>query len=111
MSSTTFTLLLVSNTALLLSIGACIVAVLSWLRYRSTSSARLSARLSEIESTLEALSAALKNVRAARNMAAHRARQSSSEFSEGQPSTVIDPKLEERREGDRLLAARSLGRI
>jgi hypothetical protein len=44
-------------------------------------------------------------------MAAHRARQSSSEFSEGQPSTVIDPKLEERREGDRLLAARSLGRI
>ena len=111
MISTTSMTLWVSSMALLLSIGALSVAVLSLLRYRSTSSAKLSARLTETESMLEEHSAQVKNLRSAQNMRAHRARQQSNGFSADPPSTVIDPKEEQRREGDRLIAQRALGRI
>lgn len=75
--STISMLSLACVTALLLSIGACAVAVLSLRRYRLTSSARLSERLTVIESICEALSAEQKAIRMARNMAAHRARKQS----------------------------------
>ena len=78
--------LLASVTALLLSIGACVVAALSLHLYRSTSSARLSARLTALESMCEALSAECKAIRMARNMAAHRARKSAEETSTANPA-------------------------
>lgn len=60
--------------ALLLSTGALLVAVHSWRLSRSTSAVKLSARLGDIESTIEELSLALRNVRSRMNMAQTRAR-------------------------------------
>lgn len=60
--------------ALLLSIGACIATGRLWLRYRSSSSEKLSARLTETEIMVEELAQQVRNLRAARNMAAHRAK-------------------------------------
>lgn len=62
MTSITFMMLLACVMGLLLSIGACLVAVRLLLLSRSTSCAALSVRLSEMESTVEALSAKLKGL-------------------------------------------------
>jgi len=51
-----------SAMALLLSIGALFVAVRSWLLCNSRSSVALSARVTEIESTIEAVTARLKGI-------------------------------------------------
>lgn len=63
MSWTTFGTLLVSVMALVASIGACVVAALSWRQSQSKSSSTLFARLTEIESTTEALSQNLHRLR------------------------------------------------
>lgn len=78
-----------SSTALLLSIGALCVALLSWRRSRSTSSAALSHRLSEQEATVESLSAQLRQLRSRLNMQAYRQRQRAEEPPE--TTEPIDP--------------------
>lgn len=75
----TFTMWLVSSTALLSSIGAWFAVRHLWRRSRSTSSERLSGRLTEIESQIEALTSQVKNLRSARNMAAYRERKAARE--------------------------------
>jgi hypothetical protein len=70
----TWLIWLASGMALLLSIGACIVTARLSLLYRSTSSEKLSARLTETEIMVEELAQQVRNLRAARNMAAHRAK-------------------------------------
>lgn len=62
MTLNTVLTLLACVTALLLSIGALVVAVHSWRLSNSRSSVALSARVSEIESTTEALTAKVKGL-------------------------------------------------
>lgn len=96
MTWVTFTALLVSSMALLASIGACIAGFRLWLQFRSTSAAKQSQRLTEIEQTVEELSAQMRNFRSARNMASHRARQASRESSEpSQPDSDERARLNE----------------
>lgn len=63
MTLATFATLLVSVMALLVSIGAYVAAVRLLHQSRSTSSSTLSARLTEIESTVEVLSQNLHRLR------------------------------------------------
>lgn len=77
MISATSMLSLASSTALLLSIGALSAAVLSLRRYRSTSAAKLSQRLTDLEETVESLSLQLRNLRSRANMQALRERRAS----------------------------------
>jgi uncharacterized protein (DUF1684 family) len=102
-------LLLVSVTALVLSIGALLVAFHSLRRYHLSSAFKLSVRLTETESMIEALSGQLRNVRAARNMQAHRERQtqaSSSSPSAAPPLTETDDADAQRREMNLLVATK-----
>lgn len=70
----------VSGMALLLSIGACAVTALLLLRYPSTSSGKLSARLTEIETLLETLSLSVRNLKSRLNMQDRRARAASEDL-------------------------------
>lgn len=99
-------LLSVSGLALLFSIGALLATALLWDRFRNSSAERLSARLSEVESLTETLSADFRNLRAARNMAAHRARNRSPESSApAENGAERDEAAEKRAELNRRLAA------
>lgn len=107
MTLLTFTTLWVSSTGLALSIGASFVALRSLRRFQLSSAGRLSERLTELESTVEALSGQIRNIRSARNMAAHRARKSQPEAdaAAGAPETVDDDARErERAEMNNLVA-------
>lgn len=59
----TYTTLLASGMALALSIGACVVAIRSWLQSRLTLSSTLYAELTEVKSTVEALTLNLARLR------------------------------------------------
>lgn len=87
MTSLTFTTLLVSGMALLLAIGAWYVAARSLRQCRLTSVAKLSERVTEIESTIEGLTVAQRNLRSRLNMANYRERKSSTSSSES-PASV-----------------------
>jgi len=63
--------------ALALSIGACTVTALLLLRFRSTSAAKQSERLTELENSLDTLAGAMKNIRARLNMQSYRERKAS----------------------------------
>lgn len=75
MTWATFMTLLASGTALLLSTGALLVAVHSWRRYRSSSSAKLSEQLTDLTASLESQSVELRLIRARLNQRAYRERQ------------------------------------
>jgi len=98
---------LVSGLALLLSIFAVLAACLSWVQSRSSSSGKLSQRLSEAESLIEMLSADFKNMRAARNMQARREQVKSRESS-GLTAAESDDGDATRRELNRRLATGEL---
>lgn len=74
MTSITYMTWLACGMALPASIGACFVAYRSLHLCRTTSAARLSARLTELESTIEALTVAHRNLRSRLNMQSHRAK-------------------------------------
>lgn len=73
MTSITFTALLACAMALLVSIGALCAACLLWRRCRSTSYGQLLRELTDLSSTVEELTLAHRNHRAAANMRARRA--------------------------------------
>lgn len=81
MTLTTLITLWVSVTALLLSIGALCAAALLWRRYRFTSSYELLTQVSDLASTVEALTLAHRNHRAAANMRARRGKPDSPDSS------------------------------
>ena len=104
----TFILWSVCVMALLSSIGALLVAIRSWRQCRASSLSKLYDRLTVQELTTEELSSQLRNIRAARNMAAGRARKAmmEAEASADPPST--DPEAEkarQRAELNRMIAA------
>lgn len=84
----TYTTLLGSATALLCAIGACVVALRSLRLSRASSSSKLSVRLTEIESTIEALSIAHRNLRSRLNMQSARAKARESEPIDDNPASV-----------------------
>jgi hypothetical protein len=93
--------LLASVMALLLSIGALLVALRLLLLSRSTSSAGLSVRLGEVESTQEALTARLKglNSRVSMFLLRERRRESTEPTDEAPPR---DLEAEQKATRDRL---------
>jgi hypothetical protein len=91
MTPLTLATLLASVMALLVSIGALLVAVRLLLLCRSTSSVALSARVSEIESTIEAVTTRLKGMNSRLSMQILRARrQDVMEPTETPPPTAED---------------------
>ena len=72
MSPLTLTTLLASAMALALSIGACVVAALSWRQSLSRSSSTLLSRLTEAESTIEGLTLNLRRLQSRVTMLRHR---------------------------------------
>lgn len=100
MNWTTVLTLWASATALLLSIGAFVVAVLSWRLSRSRSSAVLSARVSELESANEAHIARLKGLNSRLSMILLRERRR--ESTEPTETAAPDPEAEQQAQRDRL---------
>ena len=72
MTVITLTTLLASGMALALSIGACVVAALSWHQSRSRASSMLLSRLTEAESALEAVTLNLRKLQSRVTMLKHR---------------------------------------
>lgn len=110
MTSFTFIPLWVSGMALLSSIGALLAAIRSLRLCRESSLSKLSARLTAAELTIEELSSQLRNVRAARNMAAGRARKAAAEATtdaSADPSSTgpEDEAARQRREMNRMIVA------
>lgn len=101
MTLVTYMTLLASVMALACAIGACIVAVRLLLLSRSTSSHGLSVRLSEIESTIEALSARLKGLNSRVAMQILREKRRAPE-AETEPESPLDLEAEQKRQRDEL---------
>ena len=78
--------LLASVMALVLSIGASSVAVLSWRLSNLSSASKQSARLTELELTIEALTTQLRNIRSRLNMQKFREKTPSTSEIEADPA-------------------------
>lgn len=106
MTLITYTMLLACVMALLLSIGALLVAVRLLLLSRSTSSHGLSVRLSEVESTCEALTARLRglNSRISMQLLREKRRASTEPTENDDPQAPPDAEAEAKRIRDELNA-------
>jgi hypothetical protein len=111
MSLLTFIALSASVMGLLFSIGALFATARLSLRYQSTSAAKLSGRLTDLEGTIAELASQLKNMRARLSMQAYRHRKLTE--SEEPPAPVDEEAAaaETRARLNHQLAARGAGSL